>query len=156
MLQGIGIQYMAIAEKELNNFNKEEQEGLTAGPEDDSDMFKWVASIEGPENSPYEGGTFNLNIEFPKDFPYKPPKVIFTTKVFHPNVKSDTGSICLDILKDAWSPDITVVSILRAIKSLLINPITDHPLEKEVAKLYIENREKYDETAKEWTQKYAS
>ena len=74
-------------EKELTNFNKEEQEGLTAGPVDDSDLFKWEASLTGPEDSPYEGGTFALNIEFPKDYPYKPPKVVFTTKVFHPNVK---------------------------------------------------------------------
>ena len=142
-------------QKELTEFNKEEPEGLTAGPIDDSDMFKWSATLTGPEESPYEGGTFELNIEFPKDFPYKPPKVIFTTKVFHPNVKSDTGSICLDILKDAWSPDISVVAILRAIQNLLIDPNIDHPLEPDTAKLYTEDRAKYDETAKDWTEKYA-
>ena len=143
-------------EKELTNFNKEEPEGLTAGPVDDSDMFKWEASLTGPEDSPYEGGTFVLNIEFPKDYPYKPPKVVFTTKVFHPNVKKDTGSICLDILKDAWSPDISVVSILRAIQNLLINPNIDHPLEPETAKLYTDDRAKYDQTAKEWTENFAN
>ncbi len=141
-------------EKELKKFNEEEPEGLTAGPEDDSDMFKWNASLTGPENSPYEGGTFNLTMEFPKDYPFKPPKVEFTTKVYHPNVKS-TGTICLDLLKDAWSPDISVSKILMAIQNLLINPNIDHPLEPEIAKLYTENKEKYDETAKEWTEKYA-
>ncbi len=141
-------------QKELTEFNKEEPEGFTAGPEDDSDMFKWVASLTGPEESPYEGGTFNLTMEFPKDYPFKPPKVEFTTKVYHPNVKS-TGTICLDILKDAWSPDISVSKILMAIQNLLINPNIDHPLEPEIAKQYTEDRAKYDATAKEWTEKYA-
>ena len=69
-------------QKELTEFNKEEPEGFRAGPIDDSDMFKWEASLTGPEGSPYEGGTFQLSIEFPKDFPFKPPKVEFTTKVY--------------------------------------------------------------------------
>ena len=142
-------------EKELKKFNEEEPEGLTAGPPDDSDMFKWDASLTGPENSPFEGGTFNLSIEFPKDYPFKPPKVEFTTKVYHPNVKS-TGTICLDILKDAWSPDISVSQILIAIQNLLINPNIDHPLEPEIAKQYTENKAAYEQTAKEWTEKYAS
>ena len=142
-------------QKELTEFNKEEPEGFTAGPVYDSDMFKWEASLTGPEDSPYEGGTFQLSIEFPKDFPFKPPKVEFTTKVYHPNVKS-TGTICLDILKDAWSPEISVTKILMAIQNLLINPNIDHPLEPEIAKQYTENKAAYEETAKEWTEKYAS
>ena len=140
--------------KELAEFNKESPEGFSAGPIDDSDMFKWEASITGPEESPYEGGTFQLSIEFPKDFPYKPPKVEFTTKVYHPNVKS-TGTICLDILKDNWSPDISVSKILLAIQNLLINPNIDHPLEPEIANLYKSDKEAYDKNAKEWTEKYA-
>ena len=141
-------------QKELTEFNKEPPEGFSAGPVDDSDMFKWEASITGPEESPYENGTFQLSIEFPKDFPFKPPKVEFTTKVYHPNVKS-TGTICLDILKDAWSPDITVSKILLAIQNLLINPNIDHPLEPEIAELYKKDKNAYNEKAKEWTEKYA-
>ena len=141
--------------KELEEINKAElEEGYSAGPEDDSDMFKWVATIPGPEESPYEGGVFNLSVEFPKDFPFKPPKVEFTTKVYHPNVKS-TGTICLDILKDAWSPDISVSQILIAIQNLLINPNIDHPLEEEIAKQYKEDKAAFDKTAKDWTEKYA-
>ena len=143
-------------EKELKFFNeKEEDDGFTAGPEDESDLFKWTASYQGPEGSPYEGGTFNLSIEFPKDFPFKAPTVLSTTKVYHPNFKQDTGSICLDILKDQWSPDIKVIDILRAIQNLLINPNCDHPLEKEVAKQCLEDKTTYEATAKEWTEKYA-
>ena len=141
-------------QKELTEFNKEPPEGFSAGPVDDSDMFKWEASITGPEESPFENGTFQLSIEFPKDFPFKPPKVEFTTKVYHPNVKS-TGTICLDILKDAWSPDITVSKLLLAIQNLLINPNIDHPLEPEIAELYKKDKNAYNEKAKEWTEKYA-
>ena len=143
--------------KELEEFNKSELEekGYSAGPEDDSDMYKWVATIPGPEDSPYEGGSFCLSLEFPKDYPFKPPKVLFTTKVYHPNVKKDTGTICLDILKDQWSPDIKVSQVLMAINNLLINPNVDHPLEEEVAKQYKEDRKAYDETAKQWTEEHA-
>ena len=141
-------------QKELTEFNNDPPEGFSAGPVDDSDMFKWEACITGPEESPYEGGNFQLSIEFPKDFPFKPPKVEFTTKVYHPNVKS-TGTICLDILKDAWSPDITVSKILLAIQNLLINPNIDHPLEPEIAELYKKDKAAYDKKAKEWTEKYA-
>ena len=141
--------------KELEEINKAElEEGYSAAPENDSDMFKWVATIPGPEDSPYEGGIFNLSVEFPKDFPFKPPKVEFTTKVYHPNVKS-TGTICLDILKDAWSPDITISKVLMAINNLLINPNIDHPLEEEIAKQYKEDKAAFDKTAKDWTEKYA-
>lgn len=144
-------------QKELIEFNKEEPEGFTAGPEDDSDMFKWDASIQGPEESPYEEGTFNLKIEFPKDYPFKPPKVVFTTKVYHPNVKfSDgSGSICLDILKDAWSPDISISKLLLEIKTLLKNPNLDHFLEENIAKQIKEDKAAYEKTAREWTEKFA-
>ena len=143
-------------QKDLANFNKEEPEGLTAGPIDDSDMFKWEASFVGPENSPYEGGTFKLEMEFPKDYPFKPPKVTLITNIYHPNVNNSSHSICLDILKDAWSPEITISQILMAIQNLLINPNIDHPLDQDAAKLYKENKAEFDKTAKEWTEKYAN
>jgi len=137
-------------------FHKGCLEGLTAGPIDDSDLFKWEASFVGPENSPYEGGTFQLIMEFPKDYPFKPPNVTLRTNIYHPNVNNSSHSICLDILKDAWSPEITISQILMAIQNLLINPNVDHPLDKDAAKLYMENKAEFDKTAKEWTEKYAN
>ena len=146
---------MKRIKKELEDFNKDPPEGCSAGPIDDNDMFNWQATFPGPENSPYEGGNFTLKMQFPKDYPFKPPKVEFETKVYHPNVKSATGAICLGILKDDWSPQITVPKILMSISTLLTDPNVEHPLEEEIAKQYTQNRELYDKTAKEWTEKYA-
>lgn len=142
--------------KELENLNKEEIEGIAAGPNDDYDLFKWDATIYGPEDSPYEGGDFRLNIEFPKDFPFKPPKIKFTTKIFHPNVcYNHCDKVCLDILYDKWDPYISISQILLAIQNLLIEPQMEFCFPNEAAKLYEENRYLFNEKAKEWTKKYA-
>jgi len=90
--------------KELVDLNRDPPTNCSAGPVGD-DMFHWQATIMGPEDSPYAGGIFFLNIHFPSDYPFKPPKVNFTTKIYHCNINSN-GAICLDILKDQEScPD---------------------------------------------------
>ena len=108
-----------------------------------------------PADSPFTGGIFFLEINFPADYPFKPPKCHFTTKIYHPNINS-SGGICLDILKENWSPALTVSKLLLSICSLLTDPNPNDPLVPEIATLYKKNREKYDITAKEWTTKYAA
>ena len=108
----------------------------------------------GPDDSPYSGGVFFLNIRFPPDYPFKPPKVSFTTKIYHPNINSN-GSICLDILKDQWSPALTISKVLLSISSLLTDPNPDDPLVPEIANIYKHNIDQYNTTAREWTQRYA-
>lgn len=125
----------------------------TAGPKGDN-IFEWVSTILGPEGSPYQGGVFFLNIHFPTDYPFKPPKVTFTSKIYHPNINSN-GSICLDILKDQWSPALTISKVLLSISSLLTDANPDDPLVPEIAKLYKEDRAAFEEKAREWTRKYA-
>ena len=140
--------------KEIQDLRKDSPENCSAGPSGD-DVYKWNAVILGPADSPYQGGIFNLEIHFPTDYPFKPPKVIFTTKIYHPNVGS-TGNICLDILKDNWSPALTVNKVLLSICSLLTDANPKDPLMPDIADQYINNRNEFDETAKEWTRRFAT
>lgn len=88
-----------------NDTSSDPPSSCSAGPIGD-DLFHWQATIMGPRGSPYDGGVFFLAIHFPTDYPFKPPKVNFTTRIYHPNINSN-GSICLDILRDQWSPALT-------------------------------------------------
>ena len=127
-------------QKELIELNDEPPSNCSAGPVDD-DLFKWNATILGPEDSPYQGGIFSLNINFPADYPFKPPKINFETKIYHCNINSN-GAICLDILKDNWSPALTIPKVLLSISSLLTDPNPDDPLVPNIASLLKTNKKK--------------
>ena len=92
----------------------------------------------------------------PDSYPFQPVKMKFLTKVYHPNVSSASGAICLDILKDAWSPVLTLKSTLISLQSLLCSPEPNDPQDAEVAKHYMTSRSSFDETARFWAQTYAS
>jgi ubiquitin-conjugating enzyme E2 D/E len=141
-------------QKELLDMQKDDTPNLSAGPVNDN-LFEWEAVILGPVGTPYEGGVFYLNISIPSNYPFKPPNVIFKTKIYHPNINS-SGSICLDILKTQWSPALTISKILLSICSLLADPNPNDPLVPEIANLLKTNIEVYNQTAKEWTNIYAS
>ncbi len=87
-----------------------------------NDFRRWKAYINGPDNSVYEKGTYEIDITIPQDYPYKPPKMQFATKIWHPNVSSQTGVICLDILKDEWSPALSIRTSLLTIQALMCSP----------------------------------
>ncbi|KAL6049327.1 hypothetical protein STEG23_029236, partial [Scotinomys teguina] len=103
--------------------------------------FHWQATIMGPPDSAYQGGVFFLTVHFPTDYPFKPPKIAFTTKIYHPNINSN-GSICLDILRSQWSPALTVSKVLLSICSLLCDPNPDDPLVPDIAQIYKSDKEK--------------
>ena len=136
-------------QKELIDFNKDPPANCSAGPSNESDLFHWQATIMGPQDSPYQGGVFFLNINFPTDYPFKPPKLTFTTRIYHPNINSN-GTFCLDILYDEWSPALTISKVLLSISSLLTYVNPDNTLVQEIANIYETDRAKYENTVKEW------
>ncbi|XP_052074150.1 ubiquitin-conjugating enzyme E2-17 kDa-like isoform X2 [Mytilus californianus] len=126
----------------------------SAGPLND-DMFTWEGRIMGQDGTPYAGGLFFLRITIPSDYPLKPPKVKFITKVYHLNINGQSGEICTALLKSHWSPALSIHKLLLSILSLLGCPNPDDPLDTDAAKLYESDRKQYDKTATEWTRKYA-
>jgi len=142
-------------QKELTELQEEPLLMCTAGPVDYEDLSRWHATIVGPKDSPYEDGLFTVSITFPADYPFKPPKLKFITAIYHCNI-SPRGDICLDILKDQWSPALTISKVLLSLCSLLTDPNPDDPLVPSIANLLVEDRFSHDMQAKLWTIKYAS
>jgi len=140
--------------KELEELQHSPPANCSAGVIGD-DMYNWQATIMGPTGSPYEGGIFYLRIEFPSDYPFKPPKVIFTTKIYHCNINM-SGSICLDILKEQWSPALTISKVLLSICSMMDDQNPNDPLMLDAANLYIHNRSKFNDIARSYTLQYAT
>ena len=140
--------------KELEEITNDPPTNCSAGIKNEN-IFTWEASIIGPEKTPYENGVFKLLIFFPDDYPFKPPKVKFDTRIFHPNINKH-GSICLDILSKNWSPALTISKVLLSICSLLNDPNPDDPLDARVADIYQKDIEEFNLYARNYTQKYAS
>ena len=138
---------------ELTNIKKNQLTNISANPINDN-LHQWTATIIGPSDTPYENGIFKLFIQFPEKYPFKPPKITFTTKIYHPNINS-SGDICLDTLSSAWSPILTIPQVLLSISSLMASPNPDDPLVGAAAREYKNNRESYNTIVKEWTKKYA-
>lgn len=129
--------------------------GYWAQPARDDNLYAWQAKIAGPSGTAYEGGVFYLEITFPADYPFKAPKVIFKTKIYHPNIDGN-GGICLDILKKQWTPALTTEKVLLSLMALLAEPNPSDPLVPEIANQYNNDRATFERTAREWVAKFAS
>uniref|UniRef100_A0A8C6NR09 E2 ubiquitin-conjugating enzyme n=6 Tax=Nothobranchius TaxID=28779 RepID=A0A8C6NR09_NOTFU len=141
-------------QKELAEITLDPPPNCSAGPKGDN-IYEWRSTILGPPGSVYEGGVFFLDIAFTPDYPFKPPKVTFRTRIYHCNINSQ-GVICLDILKDNWSPALTISKVLLSICSLLTDCNPADPLVGSIATQYTTNRAEHDRTAKQWTKRYAT
>jgi len=133
--------------QDFKRMQKEPPTGISAAPQDNN-ILSWSAVIFGPDDTPWDGGTFKLTLTFTEDYPNKPPVVKFVSTLFHPNVYTD-GSICLDILQNQWSPIYDISAILTSIQSLLCDPNPNSPANSEAARLFAENRREYYKRVKE-------
>ncbi|CAK4034987.1 Ubiquitin-conjugating enzyme E2 35 [Lecanosticta acicola] len=139
--------------KETERLQNEPVPGISAQPHDDNARYFDVI-VEGPGGSCYEGGVFQLELFLPDDYPMCPPKIRFLTRIYHPNIDR-LGRICLDVLKNNWSPALQIRTILLSIQALLGAPNPEDPLNEAVAKQWKEDQPAAIKTAREWTQVYA-
>ncbi|PWY99638.1 putative ubiquitin-conjugating enzyme E2 [Testicularia cyperi] len=128
-------------------------EGISATPHEDNLRYFDVV-IDGPDQSPFSGGKFKLELFLPEDYPMAPPKVRFLTKIYHPNIDK-LGRICLDILKDKWSPALQIRTVLLSVQALLSAPNPDDPLANDVAEHYKKDEKGAIEVSRQWTEMYA-
>lgn len=125
--------------KELDMLANDPGPGISAWPADDSNMMLLQAQIQGPQESPYQGGLYILTIDIPDRYPFEPPRVRFMTPIYHPNIDSD-GRICLDTLKmqphGSWSPSVNINTLLLTIRVLMSNPNADDGLVPDITEEY--------------------
>ncbi|CAI9297163.1 unnamed protein product [Lactuca saligna] len=134
----------------MRDFKRLQQDppaGISGAPQDNNIML-WNAVIFGPDDSPWDGGTFKLALQYSEDYPNKAPTVRFVSRMFHPNIYAD-GSICLDILQNQWSPIYDVAAILTSIQSLLCDPNPNSPANSEAARAFSENKREYNRRVRE-------
>ena len=161
--------------KEIADIQSDTLSKILAEPAGNGDdIMHLKGSFSGPPGTPYEGGTYKVDIRIPGDYPFRPPVMRFDTKVWHPNVSSQTvsrffhlscidkadelcekGAICLDTLSSAWSPVLTIKSALLSLQSLLSTPEPKDPQDAEVAGMLMRNPKEFDRVAQEWAVKHA-
>ncbi|CEJ82159.1 hypothetical protein VHEMI02242 [[Torrubiella] hemipterigena] len=140
--------------KELGDIKSNLSTGCDVSVIDDN-LFHWKASITGPDDSPYSGGFFHIDIVFPADYPFRQPKINFTTKIYHVNI-SDSGIICMEFLMEKWQPINLVSNVLTNIRLQLSSVEEDNAINMEAAGVYKADNEAYYQTARDWTKLYAS
>jgi len=145
---------LSRVQKELVDWNRDKSSGVSielVGAE----LSHLAGTISGPIGTPYEGGVFRIDIRLPDGYPFEPPKMQFVTKVWHPNISSQNGAICLDILKDQWSPALTLKTALLSLQALLSAPEPDDPQDAVVAQQYLRDYPTFLGTARYWTEAFA-
>ncbi|KAI4116141.1 MAG: hypothetical protein Q9193_003096 [Seirophora villosa] len=142
--------------KEYSELNQNPPHGMRVELQND-DLYRWIVTMTGPEDSPYAGGNFKINVILPIEYPFKPPKINWQTKIYHPNVTNDEkGSMCLGLLRDGeWKPNSTLAVALEYVRQLLVEPNPDDPVEQAIGREYNEDRKEFNKKAKKWTKDYA-
>lgn len=147
-------------QKEIQDISKDQHSGITIfdpqGKPEIADFTHFKGVFQGPPDSPYEGGRYEIDIRITSDYPFKPPEMRFITKIWHPNVSSQTGAICLDTLGAAWSPVLTLKSALISLQSLLTSPEPKDPQDAEVASMLLTRPEEFAHVARDWAIRYAN
>jgi len=143
---------MKRIQREISDLKKEDLGSIVLEPTDNLQIWRGV--IPGPEGSVYEGGVFQMEILLPNDYPFSAPRVVFKTRIYHMNI-SEQGGICIDILKNNWSPALSLFKVMLSLSSLLTDPNPKDPLVPSIANQYVRSRKLHDAAARQWTEQYA-
>jgi ubiquitin-conjugating enzyme (huntingtin interacting protein 2) len=150
---------VARVKKELAELAKEGTPPVRLALVTEENFLHLVGEIDGPADTVYQGGVWKVDIVIPANYPFEPPKMKFVTHLWHPNVSSQTGAICLDILKDQggqWSPALTMRTALMSLQALMCAPEPKDPQDAVVAGQYVSDRAGWEAKAREWTRTYAA
>jgi len=119
---------------------------------DESNLLVWQGLLV-PDNAPYNKGAFLIDIVFPAEYPFKPPKVSFRTKIYHPNV-DEKGQVCLPIVSaENWKPATKTDQVIQALVNLVNDPEPEHPLRADLAEEFTKDRKKFFKNAEDFTKK---
>jgi len=119
---------------------------------DEANILQWQGLLV-PENPPYNKGAFRIEITFPAEYPFKPPKILFRTKIYHPNI-DEKGQVCLPIIQpENWKPATKTDQVVQSLLDLISEPEPEHPLRAEIAEEYTKDRKKFLKNAEEFTKK---
>jgi ubiquitin-conjugating enzyme (huntingtin interacting protein 2) len=146
---------MRRIQKEIKEIEADTQAGVQVHQIDEDDLTKLRGQFRGPPETPYEGGTYVIDITIPTEYPFRPPIMKFITRIWHPNISSQTGAICLDTLSSQWSPVLTIKNALLSLQSLLSTPEPKDPQDAEVASMLLKNPAEFEHVAREWAVKHA-
>ena len=139
--------------KELNDLSHDPSSGIIITPT--ATLHTLTGTLTAPPDTPYTGGTYHLSITLPPSYPFVPPVIKFTTPIWHPNISSQTGAICLDTLGTKWTPVLTMKTALISLRCLLAAPEPSDPQDAEVAGMMMRDREGFERKAREWAVRFA-
>lgn len=120
-------------------------------------MQEFYVRFHGPEDTPFAGGVWKVHVELPDQYPYRSPSIGFMNKMFHPNVDELSGSVCLDVINQTWSPMFEMLNIFESfLPQLLRYPNPTDPLNGEAAALLMRAPEAYNDKVRDYVQRYAT